>query len=304
MRRTVPRPTRPRLRRQGPGAYGHEVKRERIVGADRHRHDVVDDEIGEYEEVAIVEPNPLGAFFAESRDKPLVEPVDLALAVFAPHRDPLRHRTPPRRLVFKHRVSITEITRFSFQGHRRQPAIGCLQIVEVSGMRGERVIAVDRVFGQKLPVGAHRIFLRAADDGHAGLRLVSDDIEIFLYRTEIGVERLGIPVEADEAEVAIDLKPRNLLHVGCAALLEIRRVGGFAGLAAQRTVQAEHPAVLKALEGFCIAMLLATDLRAAMRTGVEHGAQCSLGIAREQDTAAADLTRDEVAGLGKLGSVA
>src|SRR6202008_3992948 len=46
------------------------------------------------------------------------------------------------------------------------------------------------------------------------------------------------------------------------------------------------------------------DLRAAMRTGIEHGAQCSLGIAREQDTAAADLTRDEVAGLGKLGSVA
>src|SRR6266404_1293199 len=51
-------------------------------------------------------------------------------------------------------------------------------------------------------------------------------------------------------------------------------------------------------------MLLATDLRAAVRAGVEHGAQRSLGVAREQDTAAADLAGDEVAGLGQFGTVA
>src|SRR5262249_46464199 len=62
--------------------------------------------------------------------------------------------------------------------------------------------------------------------------------------------------------------------------------------------------VIKTLEGFCVAVLFATDLRAAMRTGVEHGAQCALGIAGEQDATATDLTGDEIAGLGKLGSVA
>ena len=51
-------------------------------------------------------------------------------------------------------------------------------------------------------------------------------------------------------------------------------------------------------------MLLATDLRAAMRTGVEHGAQCSLGITREEDTAATDLTCDEVTGPGEFRVVA
>jgi len=73
----------------------------------------------------------------------------------------------------------------------------------------------------------------------------------------------------------------HLLHVGCVALLEIRSIGCFAGLAAQRAVQAEHPAVIEALEGFCVAVLLTADLRAAMRTSVEHGAQDALGVARE-----------------------
>ena len=40
-----------------------------------------------------------------------------------------------------------------------------------------------------------------------------------------------------------------------------------------------------------------------MRTGVQHRLQISLAVAGEQDASAADLTGDEVAGLGKLGTV-
>lgn len=171
-------------------------------------------------------------------------------------------------------------------------------------MRGERVIAVDRVLGEQLPVGAHGIFLRAADDSHAHLGLIGDDVEIVLHRAEVAVEGLGIFVEADEAEVAESLESRHLLHVRGAALLEIRCIGSLARLAAQRTVEAKHPTVIEALEGFCIAKLLAADLSAAMRTGVEHGAQRPFCIAREQDAAAADLSGDEISGLGQLGGVA
>ena len=50
-------------------------------------------------------------------------------------------------------------------------------------------------------------------------------------------------------------------------------------------------------------MFLAADLRAAMRTGVQHRLQISLAVAGEQDASAPDLTGDEIAGLGKLGTV-
>ena len=171
-------------------------------------------------------------------------------------------------------------------------------------MRGQRVIAVDRILSEQLPVGAHGIFLRAADDGHAGLGLVGDDVEIFLHWAEIAVEAHGVLVETDEIEIAMALETRDLLHVRRAALLEVGRIGGFAGLAAQRAVEAEYPAVVEALEGLRVAMLLAANLRAAVRAGVEHCAQGPLGIAREQDAAAADLAGNEIAGLGQLRAVA
>src|SRR5262249_16283387 len=97
---------------------------------------------------------------------------------------------------------------------------------------------------------------------------------------------------------------RDLLHIRGAALFEVGSIRAFAGLAAQRAVEAEHPAVIEALEGFRIAALLATNLRTAMRAGVEHRAQGALGVAREQDAAAADLTGDEVAGLWHFGGMA
>src|SRR5207244_2681405 len=124
------------------------------------------------------------------------------------------------------------------------------------------------------------------------------------HPAEVAVEGLGIFVEADEAEVAKSLEPRHLLHVRRAALLKIRRIGSFARLAAQRAVEAKHPTVIEALKGFCVAVLLAADLCAAMRTRIEHGAQGPLGIAREQDAAAADLAGDEISGLGQFGGVA
>jgi hypothetical protein len=93
-----------------------------------------------------------------------------------------------------------------------------------------------------------RSFLRASDDGHSGLGLIANHIEILLHRTQIIREAFDVLVKADEIEIAVTLEPRNLLHVGGRPLLEILGIGGFSGLAAQRSIKAEHPAVVEALK--------------------------------------------------------
>src|SRR5437764_221132 len=62
--------------------------------------------------------------------------------------------------------------------------------------------------------------------------------------------------------------------------------------------------MIETLEGFRAAVLLAADLRAAMRTGVEHRLEIALAITREQDVAASDRTGDEIARPGQFRAVA
>ncbi len=61
----------------------------------------------------------------------------------------------------------------------RQKALihpGIVQKVHVTLVRNRRVIAIDAVFHQQLPIGAHTVGLRAADDLHTDFRLVADQI--------------------------------------------------------------------------------------------------------------------------------
>ena len=102
-------------------------------------------------------------------------------------------------------MPLAEIARRSLERDLGKAAGGRLQVIQVGRMGRQRVVAVDAVFRQQLPVGTHRVFLRAADDRHLGFGLVADHIEIFLDRAEIIGEALDVPVEADEIEIAIAL---------------------------------------------------------------------------------------------------
>ncbi len=215
----------------------------------------------------------------------------------------MRHRTAPRRLVLENGVALAEIARRTFEGNLSKRAGRRFQIIQIGRVRRQRVVTIDAVFRQKLPVGTHRIFLRAADDRHSGLGLVANHVEIFFDRAQVVREAFDVLVEADEIKITIAIEAWNLLHVGGRALLEILCIGRLAGLAAQRPVQAEYPAMIETLERFRAAMLLAANLCAAMRAGVEHRPEIAPAVAGEQDISAPDRTGDKVAGLGEFGTV-
>ena len=181
---------------------------------------------------------------------------------------------------------------------------GIHQNIEVARMRRHRMIAVDAVLGQQLPIGADRIFLAACHDRHATLGLIADDVEILPGVTEILVERNDVCIEGNEIEVAIAFVARHGLHVRSAAALEVLGIGFFARLASQLSVGAERPAVIEALERLGVALALAADLGAAVRASVQQGTKPPLHVTCEQNIAARNRASDEVAGFRQFRGMA
>ena len=165
-------------------------------------------------------------------------------------------------------MPLAEIARRTLECDLSKTARRRLEVIQVSRVSRQCVVTVNAVFSEEFPVRTHRVFLRASHDCHCRFRLVADHIEIFPDRAQIVREAFDVLVKTDEIEIAIALEPRNLLHAGCAALLEIFGVGSLSGLASQRSVQAEYPAMIKTLEGLRTAVLLAANLCTAMRAGV------------------------------------
>jgi len=78
-------------------------------------------------------------------------------------------------------------------------------------MERKRVVSVNTVFGQQLPVGPRTVRLLARDDFHPDFRLVRDQIEIFSSASQIIVETVSRGIEAgeDEAAIAVNLRGRD-----------------------------------------------------------------------------------------------
>ena len=167
-------------------------------------------------------------------------------------------------------------------------------------MRRHRVVAVDTVLGQQLPVGADRVLLPALDDRHARSAVAGDQVQDFLGAGQVIAERHHARVKADEAETRMAVEARRGHHVAQAALLVAGAVRLFAGLALELAVAAKDPAVIEALEHPAVALGFAADRGAAVWAGVHQRVQRSLRIAREQDVAARHGARQEVAGLGQF----
>ena len=140
---------------ESPGADIHEIGGCGIIGPHRHRHDVVDHQIGEDEQVAIEGSDAVGALLPEPLEQAVIEARKLALAFLAPGRNPLRNGATPGGLVLEHGMPFAEIAGRSLERDLSERARRRLQIVQIGRMRRQCVIAVDAVFGQKLPVGAH-----------------------------------------------------------------------------------------------------------------------------------------------------
>ena len=72
-------------------------------------------------------------------------------------------------------------------------------------MRGLRVVAVDAVLHQQLPVGGEAVLVGAADDLDRTAAAVDDEIDVVLGVGEIGGQVVDVGVEAGEHEAPVGL---------------------------------------------------------------------------------------------------
>ena len=178
------------------------------------------------------------------------------------------------------------------------------QDIEVARMRRHRVVAVDAVLGQQLPVGADRVFLAAADDRHAGVGLVADHVEIFLGVAEVIRQRNDVRIEGDEIEVAVAFIARHGLHVRGIAALEVLgdRTLRRAGCAAcrPRRIPSRDRSTGTIWRCPCV-----SRQTCAPRCGqvFSSASKLPLGVARKENASAADRAGDEIARLRQFRGV-
>src|SRR6266404_7218250 len=130
-------------------------------------------------------------------------------------------------------------------------------------MERHRVVCVDAVFGQQLPVGPRTVRLLTRHDFHPEFRLVRDQVEIFSRAGEIVVETVsrGIETGEDEAAIAVDLRGRGQSQLVARKRFAIRF---FTRQAEELPTRIKRPRVIGALKGLRVARLLAAYESAAM----------------------------------------
>src|SRR5260370_16855552 len=123
-------------------------------------------------------------------------------------------------------------------------------------MGRQRVVSVDTVLDQQLPVGPRTVRLLARDDFHPDFRLVRDQVEIFSRAGQIVVETVSCWIEAgeDEAAIAVDLRGRGQSQLVARERFALRF---FTRHAYKPPTRIKRPRVIGPLERLLIARLLA-----------------------------------------------
>src|ERR1700682_1123730 len=144
-------------RREGPRVDFHVVRRKRIEGPNRDRHDVVDGQVREDHQVAAGLADTPGALLAEALVEAAPQRLEVCLAILAERRRPLRDRPSPRDLKFQDRVAIAEIDSPLMLAEVPHVHANVVQEPEISLMERERVVSVNTVLGQQLPGGPRAV---------------------------------------------------------------------------------------------------------------------------------------------------
>src|SRR5260370_9364870 len=163
-------------------------------------------------------------------------------------------------------------------------------------MERNRVVCVETVFSQQLPVGPRTVRLLARDDFHPDFRLVRDQIEILSRAGKIVVETVsrGIETGEDEAAIAVDLCGRGQSQLVARERLAIRF---FTRHADKPSTQIKRPRVIGALKRLRVARFLPAYLSATMRTRVEQHANDLVVPAHQYHRPPANGPRSIAAGL-------
>src|SRR6185312_12295393 len=160
------------------------------------------------------------------------------------------------------------------------------------------MIDVDGVLHQHLPIGMHRIFMRAGQNRAAVLVLVENHVEIAARLGEIELEALGLAAEASEQPAAIILRA----HLVKPQLLGLE--AGTIGIAPRHADQPAlivvAPIMIEALEVFGVAGGVTAHHRAAVAAAVVKEADLAVTPANDEDRPAADAAGEEIARLRHL----
>src|ERR1700737_2460694 len=123
-------------------------------------------------------------------------------------------------------------------------------------MERKRVVSVNTVLGQQLPVGPRTVRLLARHDFHPEFRLVRDQVEIFSRAGQIVVETFSTGIEAgeDEAPIAVNLRWRTQPQLVARERFAVRF---FTRHADELPTRIKRPRVIGALKRPRVAKLLA-----------------------------------------------
>src|SRR5262249_54798734 len=147
-------------------------------------------------------------------------------------------------------------------------------IAQVAPVRRIKMVDVDGVFHEQLPVRAHGIFVGARQDRVPAFVLVEDHVEIGTRAGEIVLQALLIAAEADEEPAAIILHARRVeTHL---LYLEAWSVGILEWDAVQSALIVVAPAVVEAHEALGVAARVAANRRAAVATAVVKDADLAV----------------------------
>ena len=178
------------------------------------------------------------------------------------------------------------------------------RVGEVPVHRGD-VVAVGRVFGLQLPVGAHDVGALALQHLHALVRLVGHQVDERPGVPEKRFQILYIRIQRGENEAAIGRDPRDRPEIGAEPL---QRLPAVAGIAAPHPdafpVGVEGPAVIAAGDGRLNARAPARQHRAAVRAGIVEAADFAVEPANREHRIASDAAPDVLAALADLAVVA
>jgi len=190
----------------------HVVRRDWEESADGNRHDVVDNQVRENQQVAAGLCDTERAFSTEPFLEAVLLFLDTRLRQFAKARHPACYRAAKGRCKFDGSMAISQVECFLMRAVQAPAEVGAGvgQERKVPLMCGQAMISVDTVLDQQLPVGLHAVFLGAVDDLQVAVRLVDDQVEVFARPGQVIGQVRDMRVEAGEHEPAVGLRPRRL----------------------------------------------------------------------------------------------
>ena len=165
------------------------------------------------------------------------------------------------------------------------------------------MVAIQAVERKHFPIGLDAVLLGARNNPPAFLRLIKNEIDVFLRVSQIRDKILDVAIEAHEVKAAIvvDSWRRRQAHRFLVKTFAITRLIRHAD---ELALVVESPGMIKALEKFGVALVEPTDIGAPVGATVVKDSRAAVAAAHPKERLTGHRPATKVAGIGNLGFVA